>query len=528
MQNTDNVNKQEMWHALDSKDVFERLNSRETGLTESEARNRLEDFGPNTLTPPEKRSVWIRFLMQFHNLIIYILLVSAALTAIMAHWIDAGVILGVVIINAIIGFIQEGKAEKALDAIRKMLSLEADVLRDAKKGIVSADILVPGDVVFLESGDKVPADLRLFKSKNLRIDEASLTGESLPVEKSIDPVPSGATVGDRANMAFSGTLVTYGQASGVVTATGDRTEIGRINYLVSQAQSPATRLLTKFAQFGRWLTYTIGTIAAVTFVFGVLVRNYSLSDMFMATVGLAVAAIPEGLPAILSITMAIGVQRMAKRNAIVRRLPSVETLGSVTVICSDKTGTLTSNEMTVKVAQTADDGFDVSGSGYDPDGRFVVKGQELHCYLLDDDTFSCSNYPHLLSLARCALLCNDATLYETDGRWQVQGDPTEGALLVLARKAGLDYSHEMSLYPRYDYRCHPGAVACIRIARSRRHGTSTAASRRTAVDAFSDLADWIRVAVNGGGNIRFVSVGKSRWRRYQSGPICCSEHPGRF
>ncbi len=450
MQTANNGIVSEMWQVLEPAEAFKRLNSRETGLTESEAQQRLQEFGSNTLSPPPKRSAWSRFLMQFHNLIIYILLISAVLTAVMAHWIDAGVIFGVVLINAVIGFIQEGKAEKALDAIRKMLSLEADVLRDGQKIPMAADQLVPGDVVFLESGDKVPADLRLFKSKNLRVDEASLTGESLPVEKSIDPVSGTAALGDRVNMVFSGTLVTYGQATGVVTATGDRTEIGRINYLVSQAQTPATRLLTKFAQFGRWLTYTIGTIAALTFIFGVTVRNFSLNEMFLATVGLAIAAIPEGLPAILSISMAIGVQRMARRNAIVRRLPSVETLGSVTVICSDKTGTLTSNEMTVKRAETANDSFEVSGSGYHPEGNFVVKGQEIHCHLLDDHKVSCNQYPHLAALIRGSLLCNDASLYQKEGRWQVQGDPTEGALLVLARKAGLEYALEMSQYPRLD------------------------------------------------------------------------------
>ena len=440
----------EKWHSLETDEAFKRLDSQASGLTEPEAQQRLKKFGPNRLTPPEKRSWWKRFLVQFHNLIIYILLVSAALTAIMAHWIDAGVIFGVVVINAIIGFIQEGKAENAIEAIRKMLSLEARVIRNGERHSIPADLLIPGDVVFLESGDKVPADLRLFKVKNLRVDEASLTGESIPVDKSIDPVPEAAVLGDRGNIAFSGTLVTYGQANGIVVATGDKTEIGRINYLVTQAQSPATRLLTKFAQFGRWLTVTIGIVTAITFTFGVFIRKYTLADMFLASVGLAVAAIPEGLPAILSITMAIGVQRMAKRNAIIRRLPSVETLGSVTVICSDKTGTLTSNEMTVTNIQTTTDSFEVSGSGYEPRGSFTVKDQEFHCHLLDSNKVSCSEYPHLAALARGASLCNDASLSQAEGRWQVEGDPTEGALLVLARKAGLDYPDEISKYPRID------------------------------------------------------------------------------
>lgn len=450
MEITQNVTDTEKWYSLETEEVFKRLESQEPGLADVEAQNRLETFGPNRLTPPEKRSEWIRFLMQFHNLIIYVLLVSAVLTAILAHWIDAGVIFGVVIINAVIGFIQEGKAEKALDAIRKMLSLEATVFRNGNRISLSADLLVPGDVVFLESGDKVPADLRLFKVKNLRIDEASLTGESVPVEKSIGPIPDTAALGDRTNIAFSGTLVTYGRGTGIVTTTGDKTEIGRINYLVTQSQTPATRLLIKFAEFGRWLTVTIGVVAVITFIFGVVIRKYSMTEMFLASVGLAVAAIPEGLPAILSITMAIGVQRMAKRHAIIRRLPSVETLGSVTVICSDKTGTLTRNEMTVKTAETHANSFEVSGSGYDPKGSFTVKGREFHCYLLDDKKFSCNEYPHLVEFARAASLCNDASLKEVEGRWRVEGDPTEGALLVLARKAGLDYHEELSRYPRID------------------------------------------------------------------------------
>jgi magnesium-transporting ATPase (P-type) len=450
MQRSEGVTVLEKWFSLELANVFKDLESRESGLTESEVKLRLEKFGPNRLTPPAKKSAWIRFFMQFHNLIIYILLVSAALTAVLAHWIDAGVIFGVVIINAVIGFIQEGKAEKALEAIRNMLSLEATVIRDGERRLIPAEFLVPGDVVFLESGDKVPADLRLFKVKNLRIDEASLTGESVPVEKSIDPVSAASVLGDRINMTFSGTLVTYGQARGIVTATGDKTEIGRINYLVTQAQSPATRLLLKFAQFGRWLTVTIGVVTLITFIFGVLIRKYALTDMFLASVGLAVAAIPEGLPAILSITMAIGVQRMAKRNVIIRRLPSVETLGSVTVICSDKTGTLTSNEMTVKNIQTATDAFEVSGLGYEPQGSFTAKGKELHCHLLDENKTSCSEYPHLVALIRGAALCNDASLSESQGRWLVAGDPTEGALLVLARKAGLDLAGETLKYPRID------------------------------------------------------------------------------
>jgi P-type E1-E2 ATPase len=261
--------------------------------------------------------------------------------------VDAIVIFGVVLLNAIIGFFQEGKAERAMEAIRDMLSHQSTVLRDGNRISLPSEQLVPGDIIFLVSGDRVPADVRLFNVKNLRVDEASLTGESVPVEKSVNPVEEKATIGDRTSMAFSGTLVTYGQSHGVVVGTGDDTELGRISALIALAPPMTTRLLLKMAEFGQKLTIAIGGLAALTFAFGVLIRGYNITEMFLAAVGLAVAAIPEGLPAILTITLAIGVQRMAGRNAIIRRLPSVETLGSVTVICSDKTGTLTRNEMTV-------------------------------------------------------------------------------------------------------------------------------------------------------------------------------------
>ncbi len=350
------------WHAQNCEEIFQKLSSSADGLSQQDARDRLLEFGPNRLRPAKKKGPLARFLMQFHNVLIYVLLGAGVVTALLGHWVDSGVILGVVIINAVIGFIQEGKAEKALDAIRNMLSQQAMVKRDGKFTCLPAEQLVPGDVVLLQSGDKVPADLRLFRTRDLRIEEAMLTGESVPAEKTTQPVAEQAVIGDRECLAYSGTLVTYGQGQGVVVASGDHTEIGRISGMLREVQVLTTPLLRQMATFAKWLTIAIGIIAATTFAYGVLLQDYSASDMFLAAVGLAVAGIPEGLPAIMTITLAIGVQRMAKKHAIIRRLPAVETLGSVTVICSDKTGTLTRNEMTVQTVATGAGICEVSGA----------------------------------------------------------------------------------------------------------------------------------------------------------------------
>lgn len=428
------------WHAYDGHAIFQKLKSSAGGLTQQEAQQRLLEYGPNRLQPAKKKGPLARFFAQFHNVLIYVLLGAGGVTALLGHWVDSGVIFGVVIINAIIGFIQEGKAEKALDAIRNMLSQQAMVKRDGKFITLPADQLVPGDVVLLQSGDKVPADLRLFKTRELHIEEAMLTGESLPAEKAIDPVAEHAAIGDRKCIAYSGTLVTFGQGQGVVVATGDRTEIGRISGMLGQVQTLTTPLLRQMATFAKWLTIAIGIIAAATFAYGVLLQDYSAGEMFLAAVGLAVAGIPEGLPAIMTITLAIGVQRMARKNAIIRRLPAVETLGSVTVICSDKTGTLTCNEMTVQTVATGAGICEVSGVGYDPHGAFNLDGNEV----------SPEQFPLLRELAQSALLCNDATVTENSGQWQMQGDPTEGALVTLALKTGLEHHYCQSQFPRTD------------------------------------------------------------------------------
>jgi len=428
------------WHGLGVVETLERLDTAREGLADAEARRRLAVHGPNSLPEAKPRSALVRFLSQFHNVLIYVLLAAGAVTALLHHWVDAGVILGVVLINAIIGYAQEGKAEDALQAIRQMLSPHATALRNGRLVTVDARDLVPGDLVSLQSGDKVPADMRLFRAKGLQVEEAALTGESVPVEKGTDPVPGDTVLADRRCMAYSGTLVTHGQGTGVVVATGAHTEIGRISALVAGVRQLTTPLLRQMAQFGRWLTAAILLVAVAGFAFGVLIRDYTAAEMFLASVGLAVAAIPEGLPAIMTITLAIGVQRMAGRNAIIRRLPAVETLGTVGVICSDKTGTLTRNEMTVSTVVTTERRLTLTGTGYDPHGGFVLDGQ---AYSPHDD-------PVLLQALRSVLLCNDAALDRNDGNWRVHGDPMEGALLIAGVKAGLDPESLGKEYPRTD------------------------------------------------------------------------------
>jgi magnesium-transporting ATPase (P-type) len=382
----------------------------------------------------------MRLLAQFNNVLIYVLVAAGVITTLLDHVVDSAVIFGVVVLNGLIGFIQEGKAEKAIDAVRGMLAPRATVIRAGHRQEIDAESLVPGDVVFVQSGDRVPADLRLFRLKALRIEEAILTGESMAVEKTVEPADADASLGDRRCLAFSGTLVTYGQGSGIVVATGAATEIGRISAMLAHVTTLTTPLTRQLASFARWLTGAVLVIAIATLAFGTLVRSYPLGEMFLAAVGLAVAAIPEGLPAVITIALAIGVQRMARRNAIIRRLPAVETLGSVSVICSDKTGTLTRNEMTVRTLATVNATVDVGGAGYDPHGGFSVAGRDV----------SPDDYPELMALCRAGLLCNDAALVEQDRHYQIHGDPTEGALVVLAIKAGLDTPMLLQALPRDD------------------------------------------------------------------------------
>ena len=428
------------FHAVSANDAISLQESRPSGLTETEAQERLERHGLNRLPEPARRSPLIRFLLHFHNILIYVLLGSAVITAALGHLADTLVILAVVIVNAAIGFVQEGKAEKAMDAIRHMLALKASVLRDDVRRSVEGEALVPGDIVLLEAGDKVPADLRLLRVNGLQVQEAILTGESVPVEKHTQPVDEAAPLGDRMCMAFSGTLVTSGLGRGVVVATGVDTEIGRISGMLSTVETLTTPLLRQMNVFARWLTVLILLIAAVLLLFGYFVEHFEFAEMFMAVVGLSVAAIPEGLPAVLTITLAVGVQAMARRHAIVRRLPAIETLGSVSVICTDKTGTLTRNEMMVASVVTDAHSFSLEGAGYEPNGEIR----------LNDATVSVREHAILDELGRAAALCNDASLHERDGIWTVEGDPMEGALLALSGKVGIDIRKELASWTRTD------------------------------------------------------------------------------
>jgi magnesium-transporting ATPase (P-type) len=432
----------EIWHATPAEAVLERLGvSGALGPTEEEVRQRLIEYGPNRLPDAKRRGPLLRLLLQFHNPLIYVLLVASVVTLLLGHRADSAVILGVVIINALIGFVQEGKAEQAMEAVRAMLASKATVLRDGNRREIDAEDLVPGDIVLLDSGARVPADLRLLRVKNLRVNEAALTGESLPVEKQAAPVDAEASTGDRTNMSYSGTVVSFGQGRGVVVATGEATEIGRIGALVAGVTSLATPLTRRLEQFARQITVFILALGSLTYAYGHWVIDMPPADIFLAVVGLAVAAIPEGLPAIVTITLAIGTRIMAREKAIVRRLPAVETLGSVTVICSDKTGTLTKNEMTAVRLLLPDREILVSGAGYAPEGGFK----------LEDTSIDPRGDAAVLALARCALLCNDAHLSRDEKRdWILVGDPTEGALMALALKAGLDPVTETADAPRVD------------------------------------------------------------------------------
>lgn len=417
-----------LWYNLTVETVLADLKTNPAGLSEDEAQQRLALHGPNCLPSVPKTSIWLRFFKHFDNMLMYILLGTAVITAFLDHWVDTWVIVAVVLANAAIGFIQEGKAEKAMDAIQHMLSLSASVIRNGERRNVDSENLVVGDIVWLEAGDKVPADIRLLQENSLFVQEAMLTGESLPVEKNVQPVVEGAPLGDRTCMVFSGTLVLKGQAVGVVVATAIQTEIGRIRSLLKQVEVLSTPFIQQMAVFSKWLTLLILLIAALLLIFSYFVGHQDFSATLMAVVGLSVAAIPEGLPTVLTITLAIGMQSMARRNVIVRSLPSIETLGAVSVICTDKTGTLTRNEMMVSSLLTHDRIFTLDGEGYEPKGRIMF----------DELSIAPSSQPLFTEIGHAAALCNDAKLYKNDGAWAVEGDPMEGALLALSHKIGVD------------------------------------------------------------------------------------------
>jgi len=428
------------WYTASAKEALESFGvDAEHGLDASSVEKQRTEFGSNTLTERKGKGPVIRFLLQVHQPLLYILMASAVITAFFQEWVDSGVIFGIVIINAIIGFVQESKALTAIAALKRSLISEAMVLRNGEMRRISSLELVPGDIVMLASGDKVPADIRLIRIRDLQIDESVLTGESVPVSKLAESCIEGTPLADRHNMAFASTLVTYGTGVGVVVGTGDHTEVGKISEMIASADALETPLTKKINGFSFWLLVAIMVFAVLTFAIG-MIRGNDWFDMFMAAVALAVGAIPEGLPAAVTIILAMGVSRMAKHHTIIRRLPAVETLGSTTIICTDKTGTLTKNEMTVTEVYANDTRYDVSGVGYAPEGAFAHGGKPVQL----------SNEEALLKCLSAALLCNDSEISKDSGIWVAHGDPTEAAMITAAAKAELNKKKATSAYPRID------------------------------------------------------------------------------
>ncbi len=424
------------WYQLSIKEIFHKLGTSENGLTDAEASQRLEEYGPNKLAEEEKISKLKILLHQFTSPLIYILLIAGLITIMLKEYIDSGVIFAVVILNAIIGYIQEYKAEESVRALKKMVVPKAKVLRDGKEKEINSEELVPGDIVLLASGAKVPADLRLIHTIELKIEEAMLTGESLPAEKSPNPIKEdNLTPGDQKNMAFMGTVVVNGRAKGVVVETGGNTVLGKIAREVKEVGIVKAPLQEKIHGFAKAIGFIVLGASTMLFFIGLLIGE-TAKDMFMTAVAAAVATIPEGLPIVVTIAMAVGVARMARQNAIIRKLPAVETLGSTTVIGSDKTGTLTKNEMTVKLIYDGRHTYEVEGSGYEPRGEILYEGLPIKA----------KEMKHLMPVLRIGLLCNESNLYEEEGQYRVDGDPTEGALIVSAMKAGLKTEEEKEKY----------------------------------------------------------------------------------
>jgi Ca2+-transporting ATPase len=428
---------QPTYHSREASEVMASLNSNRRGLTPAEASRRLAEFGPNELVEKHKISPWAIFLEQFKNLLIIILLVAVVLSGILGEVADAIVIFAIVLFAAILGFLQEYRAERAMEALRRMASPTAAVLRDGQEMEISSRELVPGDIILLRTGDHIPADARLLEAVNLKLEEAPLTGESQPVDKITVPLSPELAIGDRRNMVYMGTSVVYGRGVGVVTGTGMNTEFGQIASMLQEVKEEKTPLQVNLDRMGRWI---IIAALVLTFTLGIagILRGHEVLEMFVWAVSLAVAAVPEALPAVVTISLALGVQRMVKRHALIRKLPAVETLGCTTVICSDKTGTLTQDQMTVQRVYTNGQVFEVSGVGYEPKGNLLLNGQVQDA--LKD--------VHLATLLRIGGLCNDARMVEVDNLWSIKGDPTEGALIVLAAKAGLDLAAENNRYTR--------------------------------------------------------------------------------
>ncbi len=432
---------EKLFHVLDVTETCKILEvDPDTGLSPEEVEIRRKEYGRNELEPRKAESSWVRFLKQFHQPLIYILIGAALVTLFLSEYVDSIVIFSVVILNALIGFIQETKAVRALDALSRSMITETTVIRNGKKQKLDASEIVPGDIIFLQSGDRIPADLRILKSKDSRAEEAALTGESVPVEKSGESLPEETPLADRKNILYASTHITYGQVTGVVTAIGDKTEVGKISELISSVDKLETPLTRNIQEFSHILLWIILVMAAGAFAIGTLIQGEAPADMFMAAVAIAVGAIPEGLPAALTITLAIGVARMASRNAIIRKLPAVETLGSTMVICSDKTGTLTENQMTVQSIYSGGKSFILSGTGYEAKGDIKV----------DEKNISAKDKPALITTLYCGILCNDSSVEEIENEYKIQGDPTEVALIVAAMKAGLTRENCEQNFPRLD------------------------------------------------------------------------------
>ncbi|MEE9615039.1 MAG: calcium-transporting P-type ATPase, PMR1-type [Thermodesulfobacteriota bacterium] len=417
------------WYRKSASQTLEELDtSAKDGLSSAEVKARLDKYGPNALAAAEKESRFVKFLQQFTQFIILVLIGAAVIAGLLGEWVDSIAIMAIVVMNGIIGFTQEEKAERVLEALKRMAAPRATVIRDGEHHSIDAADLVPGDIAILDAGDNIPADCRVIDSKLMRVEEAALTGESHPVDKDTQAIEGTLPLGDRINTVYSGTTVVYGRGTAVVTATGMTTEMGKIAKMLQEVKTEPTPLQKKLDEFGKYLVYAAGAVCGLIFLLGLL-RGDDLLELFLTAVSLAVAAIPEGLPAVVTIVLALGVQRMVKRHALIRKLPSVETLGAATIIASDKTGTLTQNQMTVKkMYLSSGKVVDVSGSGYEPTGGFFVESSELD---------PAGDAPLGLAL-KAGLLCNSANLKKADDGWQVIGDPTEGALITLAMKGGLD------------------------------------------------------------------------------------------
>ncbi|MBE0127863.1 cation-transporting P-type ATPase [Citrobacter amalonaticus] len=417
-------------YQLTVEEVLKNQQSQPSGLTHNEASARLARDGLNALPEKAGKPAWLRFLAHFHDVLIYVLIAAAALTAVMGHWVDTAVILGVAVINALIGHIQENNAEKSLKSIRNMLSASAVVVRNGQHETVATTDLVVGDIVVLRAGDRIPADLRVMEAHNLRVEEAILTGESTVVDKTTEALTGELPLGDRKNLLFSGTTISAGAGLGVVIATGEATELGHINQMMTEIEKHRTPLLVQMDKLGKAIFSLILAMMVGLFIFSLLLRDMPMGELLLSLISLAVAAVPEGLPAIISIILSLGVQTMARKRAIIRKLPTVETLGAMSVICSDKTGTLTMNEMTVKAIITADKNYRVQGNSYEPTGEIHVEENDALAEIAPGSL--------LESYLRTIDLCNDSQLIRDEqGHWGITGGPTEGALKVLAAKAML-------------------------------------------------------------------------------------------